>query len=409
MVQPPARPPHRRRSYRQLPHPLEAEAPTQRVQRVPPQQLSDPVVEAPDANENDEGAPTQRIPRVRLRTKQLSPAGVPGTPHAEIADVGGVAAEPVETDRSDTQTAELETADAGGAAAEPVETDRSDSEIAELETADADRTDTETAELETADADRTDTETAELETADADRTDTETADTLRMPRVQPASHQIPPDANAPQQVITPLPVQKPGDVKRFGFLALGVTTLAALLIGALLGSSRNEVTATPQPTATVTATATATVSKPTSEPSKASTDAGAYDQSNVVKFDKYHAYTDGLEASVTSARRSMIPPFTAGGNPGDPMVIVTVKIKNDRKKSFDTDIVSVNLAYGASGKPAKSVLVPGMEGLSGTIAKGRSQSAEYAFAVPKKSMNKIVIVINRGLKYGPAIFAGKAK
>jgi hypothetical protein len=397
MVQPPARPPHRRRSYRQLPHPLEAESPTQRVQRVPSQQLSDPVVvEAPDANENDEGAPTQPIPRVRLRTKQLSPAGVPGTAHAETADAGGAAAEPVETDRSDTQTAEVETADA----------DRADTETAEVETAKA----------ETADADRADTETAEVETAkaetaDADRADAdlENADTLRMPRVQPASHQIAPDANAPQQVITPLPVQKPADVKRFGFLALGVTTLAALLIGALLGSSRNEVTATPQPTATVTATATATVSNPTSEPSKASTDAGAYDQSNVVKFDKYHAYTDGLEASVTSARRSMIPPFTAGGNPGDPMVIVTVKIKNDRKKSFDTDIVSVNLAYGASGMPAKSVLVPGMEGLSGTIAKGRSQSAEYAFAVPNKSMNKIVIVINRGLKYGPAIFAGKAK
>jgi hypothetical protein len=206
--------------------------------------------------------------------------------------------------------------------------------------------------------------------------------------------------------MTPLPVQK--SAKRFGFVALGVTTLAALLVGALLGSSRDGVTATTQPTATVTATATATVSQPASEASEPSTDPGAYEELNVVKFDKYHAYTDGVEVSVTSAKRSMIPPFTAGSIPGDPMVIVTVKIKNGRRTAFNTDIMSVNLAYGSSGRPGKHVVVPGMEGFGGKITKGRSLSADYAFAVPTKSMNKIVIVINRGLKYSPAIFAGKA-
>jgi hypothetical protein len=217
-----------------------------------------------------------------------------------------------------------------------------------------------------------------------------------------------PDQLARQQETTPLPVHEPAKAKRFGFFAMGVTSLVALLIGALLDSSRDEGTVATQPTATVTATATATVSKPTSEPSEASTNAGGYDESSVVKFDKYHAYTDGVKVSVTSATRSIIPPFATGGIPGDPMVIVTVKIKNGRKKSFDTDIVSVNLAYGSSGKPGKSVFVSSMEGFGETIAKGRSRSAEYAFAMPKKSMNKIVIVINRGLKYSPAIFAGKA-
>ena len=49
-----------------------------------------------------------------------------------------------------------------------------------------------------------------------------------------------------------------------------------------------------------------------------------------------------------------------------------------------------------------------MEGFGGTLAEGRSRSAEYAFAVPKKGMNNIVVLISRGLKYPPAIFAGKA-
>ena len=58
-------------------------------------------------------------------------------------------------------------------------------------------------------------------------------------------------------------VQTPAEKKRFGSLALIVTALAALLIGALFfaGSRDGSVTAQSAPTVT------ATVSKPTSEPS----------------------------------------------------------------------------------------------------------------------------------------------
>jgi hypothetical protein len=337
MLQPPEQPHDRQRPYQELPHPLEAQAPTQRVERVQTSPSSTPAVgRLADSDDDDGDVPTQRIPRVRLLTKQLSPPVIAQAVRADIADA-----------------------------------DRADSE--------------------TADADRA-------------RADLENADTLRMPKLQPAPQQMPPPAIPAPEVMTRLPAHKAA--KRFGFVALGVSTLAALLVGALLGSSRNGVTATTQPTATVTATAT--VSQPASEASEPSTGPGAYDEQNVVKFDKYHAYSDGVEVSVTSAKSSMIPPFTAGSIPGDPMVIVTVKIKNGRKKPFNTDIMSVNLAYGSSGKPGKQVLAAAMEGFGGKIAKGRSLSADYAFAVPTKSMNKIVIVINRGLKYPPAIFAGKA-
>jgi hypothetical protein len=369
MRQPPEQPHHQQQPYKQLPHPLEAQAPTLRVQRVPTSQLSTPAVaDAADADEDDGDVPTQRIPRVRLLPKQLSPAVVPEAVQADVAEVR----------RADSETA--------------------DADHAGSETADAEHADS-----ETADADHADSENPDPDRAD---TDPENADTLRMPKLRPAPEQMPPSPISRQEVMTPLPVQK--SAKRFGFVALGVTTLAALLVGALLGSSRDGVIATTQPTATVTATATATVSQPASEASEPSTDPGAYDELSVVKFDKYHAYTDGVEVSVTSAKRSIIPPFTAGSIPGDPMVIVTVKIKNGRKKAFNTDIMSVNLAYGSSGRPGEHVVVPGMEGFGGKIDKGRSLSADYAFAVPTKSMNKIVIVINRGLKYSPAIFAGKA-
>jgi len=202
--------------------------------------------------------------------------------------------------------------------------------------------------------------------------------------------------------------QNPAKAKRFGFLAVGIAALVALLVGALFGSGRDVGAVTAQPAATVTATATATVSMPTIEPSGESTDGGEGAEAKVGKFDQYHSYTDGVEVSVTSATKGTIPSLTAGGNPGDPMVIVTIKIKNGSKKSFDTDVVSVNLSYGSSSKQGKAVFPPGVEGFDGTIAQGRSRSGEYAFAVPSKGMKNIVVVINRGLRYPPATFAGKA-
>jgi hypothetical protein len=76
-----------------------------------------------------------------------------------------------------------------------------------------------------------------------------------------------------QQVVEPVLVETPPEKRRFRYLALAATALAAILIGALLlfGANRDGgVTA--QSVATVTATATATVSKPTSEPSDESAD-----------------------------------------------------------------------------------------------------------------------------------------
>ena len=77
-----------------------------------------------------------------------------------------------------------------------------------------------------------------------------------------------------QQVLGPEPVQTPAKKRRFGYLALAATALAALLIGALLFAASRDRGATAQSVPTVTATATATVTKPTSEPSNQSTDTG---------------------------------------------------------------------------------------------------------------------------------------
>ena len=88
------------------------------------------------------------------------------------------------------------------------------------------------------------------------------------------------------------------------------------------------------------------------------------------------------------------------------MAIVTIKIRNGSKKSFDADQVSVNLTYGSSGKQAEDVIGPDVDRFEGTIAQGRSQSAEYGFALPESGMKDILVEITPGFGYTPALFSG---
>ncbi len=140
-----------------------------------------------------------------------------------------------------------------------------------------------TSEVEAAAADVEEGHTAEVEPAAADleKADTGPAgpqhdDTVKMPAVPAVSsggrYQRPQFPE--QQVLGPEPVQTPAKKRRFGYLVLAATALAALLLGALLFAASRERGVTAQSVPTVTATATATVSMPTSEPSDKVTHTG---------------------------------------------------------------------------------------------------------------------------------------
>ena len=154
----------------------------------------------------------------------------------------------------------------------------------DAEKADPVAADTEQADTENADPTATqpvDTEQADPTAADTEKTDAappgpDNPDTVEMPPVGAvlSGGRQPRPQLVEQQVLAPLPVQNPVDKKRFGFLALAATILAALLIGALLFASRDGGGVTALSDATGTATATMTASKPTSEHSDESTDTG---------------------------------------------------------------------------------------------------------------------------------------
>ncbi len=174
--------------------------------------------------------------------------------------------------------ADVEEADT--AVVEPAVADVEEADTAVVEPAVADVEEADTAVVEPAVADVEEADTAEVEPAVADVVEGDTApagtqhdDTVRMLGV-PAVFSGGPYQRPQfpeQQAVGPEPVQTPAKKGRFGSLALAVTALAALLIGALLFASSRDGGVTAQSVPSVTATATATVSEPTSGPSNAST------------------------------------------------------------------------------------------------------------------------------------------
>jgi hypothetical protein len=164
----------------------------------------------------------------------------------------------------------------GPAVADMEEADTVEIEPAITDTEQADTTEPEPATTDTEQADTTEPEPA---TTDTEQGDTAPAgpqhdDTVKMPAVPAVfsrgRHQR---TQLPEQPVPgPQPVQTPAKKRRFGYLALAATALAALLIGALLLTASRDRGATAQSVPTVTATAT--VTKSTSEPSNQSTDVG---------------------------------------------------------------------------------------------------------------------------------------
>jgi hypothetical protein len=100
------------------------------------------------------------------------------------------------------------------------------------------------------------------------------------PQQQPPQHQ-PPRQQPPQQQQPfgqppqpagqpPQPLPKPPKKKRFGFVALGVSTLIGLVLGGAVGGSGDSgTTAVPASTVTATATKTVTQTAPTDQPTSA--------------------------------------------------------------------------------------------------------------------------------------------
>jgi hypothetical protein len=220
---------------------------------------------------------------VQLTTQ---PPSTQETAAPAAADPGAVGTEKVDEEKVDPAAAhqglstasglsqQADTQNASTTAAKPADTQQTDTQQTDIHNADpttAKPVDTQQADTEDADPTAADTEVAATA-----HTGPDDADTVEIPLVGAVlSRSGHPRPQLPEQEVHgPPPVQKPANKKRFGFLALAATALAALLIGALLFANKDVGGVPVQPDPAVTATATMTVSMPPSEPSDESTGIG---------------------------------------------------------------------------------------------------------------------------------------
>jgi hypothetical protein len=184
-----------------------------------------------------------------------------GVAHVEVGDTAGVGAVVADVGEGDTAEIEAVVADVG-------EGDAAEADAAEVGAVVADVEEGDTAEIE---AVVDDIENAD--TAPASPEHDATGKTPEVPGVLSGGLLQRPQLPE-QQVLGLEPVQTRPEKRRFGYLVLATTALAALLIGALLFGASRDRGVTAQSVPTVTATANPTVTEPTNEPSQASTGSG---------------------------------------------------------------------------------------------------------------------------------------
>lgn len=127
-----------------------------------------------------------------------------------------------------------------------------------------------------------------------------------------------------------------------------------------------------EPATTVTVTASEEPGEPPFTEEPAATEEPSPEDSGPVKFRQTFAYEDGPKFSVTNAERGTVSSDDIEGSPGDPKVIVTVKITNGTRKNFSTNEVEVTLTYGRNGDQGEALYsYSGFEGtIQGPLARG---------------------------------------
>ena len=76
------------------------------------------------------------------------------------------------------------------------------------------------------------------------------------------------------------------------------------------------------------------------------------------------------------------------------MVLFTVHIKNGTSHKVDADEFSVEVTYGDDDDDAEAIHGKGLDDVTGVIAKGRSKTGQYGFAVPIEYMDELYIDVS---------------
>lgn len=118
---------------------------------------------------------------------------------------------------------------------------------------------------------------------------------------------------------------------------------------------------------------------------------------------------DGVTWSVTKLGATHISQWASGGHPGDPALVVYIKIKNGGTHRIDLSQLNVTVRVGADGNDSEEVfdVEAGFGTLDGTLAPGRTASTKCAFAADsRKELKQVSIEVTPGFDYESGTFEG---
>jgi hypothetical protein len=172
------------------------------------------------------------------------------------------------------------------------------------------------------------------------------------------------------------------------------------------GSTPAAQATTPTPTATDTVPPAVEETTPTEEPSQ--------EEPSISKVGttEWFTYEDGVQVQVTKLARYTPSEYNLSDIPkGSVAVAATVTIKNGTDKTFDADLVSVNLATGPNGDQAETTYDSdrGIGSFEGSIPVKRSKTVKYGYVVPKAHLSQLVLEVTPSFDHAASFFQGSVK
>lgn len=123
----------------------------------------------------------------------------------------------------------------------------------------------------------------------------------------------------------------------------------------------------------------------------------------VAKVGEVWKYDDGVEVQLTKIESANVPEISAGGHPGDPAVIVTVKVTNNSDGKLDMSQLGIEVRTGADGIETDRVFAGNFDNADGTLAKGRSYTFRAMYAADK-SFKKVAVDVSPTWEHTAAQF-----
>lgn len=123
------------------------------------------------------------------------------------------------------------------------------------------------------------------------------------------------------------------------------------------------------------------------------------------------AYEDGLQVQITEIQQARISDVASGGEPGGPMTVFTIRLKNGSQGTYDAGLASVRVTYGMGADEARQVVDASTRSdLTGKLLPGGSRSGTYAYAIPTKELDDVTVKVSLGdPDRDPAVFTGPAR